>query len=761
MRTVTRGRCGIAAIFVVLCASLLAACEAKKPVVTIGATPLSVGGNESELVGTIPQGGHCDGSKLAISSWAHQFTASTALDGSAKDVTPGPGQIEKLYPSTPRSTVTQQGDPQIVSLPDGRVVLTLASFVGRMTLGDYGPAASQLTGSSSRPDTYVVTKKNGQPLTPDDERLARQNDTQHSVQQFRVSKDCGASWTDKLPSIDDSTALGGNCSDQNWKPLPPADKTQPTSKAELIVTGYDRAEMYADPWTGTLFFNTTCDRVDLANGVQITPAVEDQSHGRVWRLRPTDTTWQLLGTVTRDSPGRVMTTTSDGALWLFHCAGAPAEPSVTVMQHAATAPNPSFLPEQTIKDPMTDYPGFDAVNAARKNGYKLNPCAANAFDFPTMPVQVGNRIAHPFAWPFVKHPFAGVSISRAGRSAVRVSYSRLTNDNSVDVVTLYLAAGGPNGATYAGADYTLNLTVKYTSVFKASKPGRYTFFPTFIQRTDPQRAGADSVNVAVLYWFEADPLKRGLTIRYSVVRSDQYTPAAELQTWTQPDGAGTPGIGDYMYGAYACLGSETTFFPIWPEQFPPSSDDADKKPHEDIATARLDTGDSCTPPAPPSSPAPSSSSPIYTGKITTKANKPPVATVHVTVTVPPAATAVVSTSGTPPSVPIRVFPPPISSASNPSPEPTVTKVVDQTVQPPVDDQLYQCANDTVYGTHLAGATKVSIGGQDLPVRNVTDTMLMFTVPCLFAPTGVPLDFVVTTPNGTSHPITVVVNGYKP
>src|SRR5207245_1470052 len=112
---------------------------------------------------------------------------------------------------------------------------------------------------------------------------------------------------------------------------------------------------------------------------------------------------------------------------------------------------------------------------------------------------------------WTKHAFAGCSISRAGRSAVRIAYSRPRKDHGVEIVTVYLSAGGANGA-YISNGNALDLKVRYTSVFTPSKSDTYEFLPSFIQRTDPQRA-SDNANVSVLYWFEADYTKHTFKIR--------------------------------------------------------------------------------------------------------------------------------------------------------------------------------------------------------------------------------------------------------
>jgi hypothetical protein len=493
----------------------------------IAITPKAVVASDTdyEVVSAVAQGGHCDGRVLATESWSDEYYGSTKLGG---PFLAAPGRrdyqyhVPELTPSgqvRPAPTPEWKGDPQIAALPNGDLVMAKMLFVG------------------GRPDPALAR-------TPDEERKSRSTYVHHSIYQFVVSKDCGQSWQ-AYPSLDASKAFNKACAIPY---LAGGHRGQPP--LHLQDAGFDRGELTADPWTGTLFFNTTCDTATLnADGVQ-------DSHlegGAVFRLLPGAASWQPLQLIKRWTP-RIMTTTADGSLWMLQCTGTPTLPYLSRMPGAAKKGTlPQFGDEG---EPV------DVSDAKFPAGAGRNPCAKETVDYPNYDK---------------KHPNGtrpGFSISRATANSVRIAYPRAEADGRVGIVTS-LVTEGSTSASFVVSD---------TKILEP-KPGWSAFLPTFVQRTDPELA-QNAANVALLYWYESNSDASMLTVRYSILRgTTDYTAP---HTLSNPFARKTNVLGDYMNGGYACLDGDTTFFPTWIQSGADGSNN--------ITVARVNAQVDCTPP---------------------------------------------------------------------------------------------------------------------------------------------------------------------
>lgn len=494
---------------------------------TIAITPQAVVASDTdyEVVSAVAQGGHCDGRVLATESWDDEYYGSTKLDGS---FLPAPGRRDypgdrvlknvSGHPTLVGETPEWRGDPQIAALPNGDLVMAKMLFVG------------------GRPDPALAR-------TPDEERASRTTYVHHSVYQFVVSKDCGQSWK-AYPSLDASTAFNKACA------IPYL--AGPDRTLHLQDAGFDRGELTADPWTGALFFNTTCDTATLNGGVQ-DPHDDHLKRGAVFRLLPGASSWQPLQLVKRSTP-RIMTTTADGSLWMLQCTGIPTLP---VLSRMPGATKKGTHPHFTTAEPV------NVADAKVPAAAKRNPCAKETSDYP------GFDPDHP------NGTRPGFSISRATATSVRIAYPRAAADGRVGIVTSLVSEGGTPES----------FVVSDTKVLQP-KPGWSAFLPTFVQRTDPEHE-QNPVNVALLYWYESNADATTLTVRYSIVRA--ATDYTAPHTLSNPFARKTSGLGDYMNGGYACLGGETTFFPTWIQSAATGSND--------ITVARINPQVNCTPPS--------------------------------------------------------------------------------------------------------------------------------------------------------------------
>lgn len=497
---------------IVIIALLFGGCQdscQQKPTTSIADTQLTQpGGFLVELAAAaIPPGSaKCTNGTAIISSWQNLFsldlTNQVAQDITSKLPTP-------TAESTPGELYQIGGDPQMARLKDGSVVLL-------------------------RQGTTTAPFKDKTP------EWSSYNNGQRGYLFIWRTQDCGNSWEVYHP-IDIQNFLGGICAwpqvfkDDNGNPYPG-------------FGGFDRSELYADPWNGNLYLTTSC-----RGGTE--PKYSDHffQQNLLFTLRPTDTDWHgpvsitgdaLLPTVLPWDPPLVMTSTKSGTLWLYHCDESQPQPQGRL--YISEDQGGSIVSTSGTQVVFDDTNPSDAINQCL--GVGSDKLANNQ----TVLTQ-------------------DYSLSHSGDSQVRLAFPRVENGRQVLQVAIITKT-------------TEKITVRPIQVFKAEATDASIIQHSFVE-TDRVDLNEES-NGAALYWLESSPGSGQIQVRYSLVKSnlDWSDPkAASAAPWTANIGGWG---GDYVNGAFYFEKGEPHFLLVWP-QSEASISDPNMNLHYAVVTSKL------------------------------------------------------------------------------------------------------------------------------------------------------------------------------
>ncbi len=334
-----------------------------------------------------------------------------------------------------------------------------------------------------------------------------------------ISKNCGQTWT-RLPDLDSAVVDGGKWA---WPQGSGADNTTPW------IGGWDRQEIYADPFGGRLFATM---RATTGTLPQYAAQHADDSYlflysddnGHNWIKSPIQfPAWEPL----------FMTSTPSGRLFLGHCIGTDQGNRVVVYWI----------------DPKDLGGSAPTGSTVIGNGTgTFNECETLAQD------KLGNVTVE--YQPLVSLSRMGTSTSQ--RDTVRVAYPRLENGRQVRFVIG--VSVGPDGSA-------LQIPLQ---VIRATDANGSVLFATFVESD-----GSDArlTNVAMLYWLETTN-GGTLVARYAMVKDGwEWTTPADLSVsngtrleWN-PDGSW---IGHYIRGGFYADASAFRYVALWPENGVPT-----------------------------------------------------------------------------------------------------------------------------------------------------------------------------------------------
>ncbi|HXO20262.1 MAG TPA: hypothetical protein VOA87_10120 [Thermoanaerobaculia bacterium] len=333
-----------------------------------------------------------------------------------------------------------------------------------------------------------------------------------------TSSDCGAHWT-RLPDVDSAVIDSGRWA---WPQGVNDDKTQPW------VGGWDRQEVYADPFSSRLYVTVRAVSGTLqqfaaehAADAYLLLYSDDGSH---FNKSPIELpSWEPL----------TMTTTPSGRLFLAHCVGTAQGNRVVVY--------------------WID-PG-DVAGASAPTGSTVIANGSGTFD------ECGTLSQSALPANVTVEYQAIVSLSRIGSGkadTVRVAYPRIENGRQVRFVI-----GISVGKDGTALQVPLN-------VVRAADPDGQVLFGSFVESDG---AEASTTNAAVLYWLETTHAGE-LVARYSAVKDGwDWTAPADLSlaggaraAWI-PDGTW---IGHYIRGGFFADASAYRYVALWPENGVPS-----------------------------------------------------------------------------------------------------------------------------------------------------------------------------------------------
>jgi len=330
----------------------------------------------------------------------------------------------------------------------------------------------------------------------------------------------GRTWA-RVGGIDSALVLDGTCAwpqEVDGKPRP---------------GGWDRPEIYVDPWTGNLFLSMGC-------AAGSAPAFRDHAvtDSIVYSSRDEGTTWKLAARLPRGQP-LVMTTTSDGRLYLVSAAGAD---TTTAACRLAWLDSP-YLEVAGKADVSFGDPKKPEHLCALLPSEGLLPRVGQPRDAaPTISRVAGRKGEHVIrlAYPAVQE----------GRQVLRTGLLRISATGKVE------AKAGPT--------------------IVAEDPKGSVLQAVFVETDRADHALKADGDTALLYWMETVPSKGEMIARGALVSGPSgWSPTFDLsraggkrRSW-KPDGEW---LGDCMKGAFTTDGKTLRFVAQWPESSPPSID---------------------------------------------------------------------------------------------------------------------------------------------------------------------------------------------
>jgi hypothetical protein len=333
------------------------------------------------------------------------------------------------------------------------------------------------------------------------------------------SVDCGKTWQ-RFGTLDAGLVAGGAYgSPQTQKGTPPP-----------WVGGWDRPELYADPFSSWLFASTDADHGTTSDGLILGASTGNSTSS------PNASSWQVIATLPAGAP-YVMTTTPNRRFYAFSCAtGSPT-------LYYSTNPN----------DPTSL---SSAVDLHYVNSY----------------VPVCGR-----------DPNTDLAINGTPNIAI----ARANSTSSPSAVQVMFEAVGYNGLqVIATATVTINdatpsnVTVTWGGLIYPADNQHSAVFATVIEPDYVDTPGYLNTNKtlpSVLYWLETTTTSNGnsdpapnVCVRYEVLGSGIVNPGPYPLNRTNGSPACFPinkgtWLGDYMTGAFMWDKHRLSFIAQWPE----------------------------------------------------------------------------------------------------------------------------------------------------------------------------------------------------
>ncbi|TFH38019.1 MAG: hypothetical protein E4G99_00690 [Anaerolineales bacterium] len=327
------------------------------------------------------------------------------------------------------------------------------------------------------------------------------------------SYDCGSSWQ-RLSDIDSASTdiLSGKCA------FPQADKKTGGPRRG----GFDREELYMDPWTGRLFLTSGC----MGGGYG---AYAKFHAGVVFTSEDNGNTWSLVkDTLTRAMP-IVMSSVASGRLYLLHCA------------QSATYPDDYPATLYWIDPPWESIEGgveiLHGVSGSSGSICELLPegtLSVNATQARVIPPSL-SRI-----------------YSNAQGDALRIVFPALVNGRQVARVVNVLVR--PDDTVVAVPVHSI----------QADDPAGDIIHANFVE-TDRFQLKAE-INTSMLYWLESNGSGQ-LFARYALVEDGgKWWPPGDLSVLGGARDAWKPTgdfLGDYMKGSFFFQNQNLGFLGAW------------------------------------------------------------------------------------------------------------------------------------------------------------------------------------------------------
>jgi hypothetical protein len=330
-----------------------------------------------------------------------------------------------------------------------------------------------------------------------------------------VSSDCGNSWS-ALTEVDSGdTGL---------------------LNAELGVPrggwfgGFDREEVYADPFTGNIFMTVS----SVSGGHPSIPSEPIRFHMLLFVLRPGAPKWDLLtffeasgsnaGTFENTNVPMVMTTTAEGRLYLAQCVGGAVK--LYWMDAGAIA-----IGSETLSGKM------HVVKAGEGKDCAIVPGGT----FP------GNFNSYHASWPLISRWYG------AGTGGVRIAYPIV--EQGRQLVRIMQVDDLSEPQISAGELTTL------------SKPGPLSIVQGAFIENDPTELQT-STDVTAMYWLAAD--KETMRAEYMIWRGPAFEPVRSLAVNNGQPVTWVPKLyntwaGDYIRGASYADQGKFFYFMQWPQ----------------------------------------------------------------------------------------------------------------------------------------------------------------------------------------------------
>jgi hypothetical protein len=354
-----------------------------------------------------------------------------------------------------------------------------------------------------------------------------------------VSSNCGANWS--KPRVFDSATVtvndGSGISQHGYCAWPQQgqDDSGNALAGRWHTGGWDREQIYADPFTHRVYMSVGCTSGGFVQGLQqyyppgSTPpgvdftALFSSPSGLAWD-------WNGPGIPVRNAGlPTVMTSTEDGRLFLLSC----------------VAYGSSAFPELSWSDDKGQ--SIAGQSFLQWKNYDMEPECTDL----TKEEMPGHRLPNLFNPTISRGP-----ASLLGFDQVRVAWMQRMGNQVGERVAMVSVFGGSQ-------TYTVSTSLIGTVL--APHPHEYVYQGAFIEASGPETHGLDGT--AVLYWLES---YNGVTsARYSVFRGDdQWTvagnlsvaPGVPLRYWYPTDWPG-----DYSYGAFYSTAGQLNYVAQWTE----------------------------------------------------------------------------------------------------------------------------------------------------------------------------------------------------
>jgi hypothetical protein len=329
---------------------------------------------------------------------------------------------------------------------------------------------------------------------------------------FWKSNDCGKTWT-AVSKIDAGKVLNGKYA---WP--------QPGDGGQWGVGGFDRTEIYQDPWNGRIYVSGHGD----GGPFQTRSGKEDHHNTVIFYSNDEGKTWEVIKQIDKGAPF-VMTSTPNGRFYAFSCSGG----------------EPKLYYTKDPSDPTSLNNGFTVY-------YNGNNNKKAAVD----------ETAH------ILRSIQQNSISRASfdqsSSEVRLAYSGLNSDGRQ---VYYLQHARINDQTPSNAP-----TMTPTKIIEASSKSKYSVtLGSFIDVDYISIPASKPSNKTIFYWIEtstgSNPVKNAA--KYVLLYNGfgfTTEPAFLSKTNNAPRYWNTSsGIGDYFTGGFFWSNNQLNYLCQWNE----------------------------------------------------------------------------------------------------------------------------------------------------------------------------------------------------